>query len=146
MGQDVSLELIERGANVAIADINLKGMEETVDLAKVDEKRLKSYELNSRDQKAVETFKNQVIIDFGAIDGLINNAGIIQPFVPINELKIETIERVMNINFYGILYMTKAFLPHLLERPEAHISNTSSMGGFIPFPGQTAYRWVLKQQ
>lgn len=45
----------------------------------------------------------------------------------------------MNVNFYGTLYMTKAFLPHLLERPEAYIVNVSSMGGFLPVPGQSIY-------
>jgi short-subunit dehydrogenase len=45
----------------------------------------------------------------------------------------------MNVNFYGTLYMTKTFLPHLLTRPEAHIVNISSMGGFLPVPGQTIY-------
>lgn len=45
----------------------------------------------------------------------------------------------MNINFYGTLYMIKSFLPHLLTRPEAHIVNISSMGGFVPVPGQTIY-------
>jgi len=46
---------------------------------------------------------------------------------------------VMNINFYGTLYMVKAFLPHLLKRPDAHIVNVSSMGGFLPVPGQSVY-------
>ena len=45
----------------------------------------------------------------------------------------------MNVNFYGVLYMTKAFLPHFLARPEAHITNLSSMGGFLPVPGQSIY-------
>ncbi len=45
----------------------------------------------------------------------------------------------MNVNFYGALHMTKAFLPHLLKRPEAHIVNVSSMGGFLPVPGQSIY-------
>lgn len=45
----------------------------------------------------------------------------------------------MNVNFYGALYMTKAFLPHFLARPEAHITNLSSMGGFMPVPGQSIY-------
>jgi short-subunit dehydrogenase len=80
-----------------------------------------------------------VIARHGAVDGLINNAGIIQPFVRVNDLEYEAIERVMNVNFYGTLYMTKAFLPHLLKRPEAHIANVSSMGGFLPVPGQSIY-------
>jgi short-subunit dehydrogenase len=45
----------------------------------------------------------------------------------------------MNVDFYGTLYMTKAFLPHLLGRPESHIVNISSMGGFLPVPGQSIY-------
>ena len=49
------------------------------------------------------------------------------------------IDRVMKVNFYGTLYMIKALLPHLLTRPEAHIVNISSMGGFLPVPGQTFY-------
>lgn len=139
MGQAITLELIKRSANVAIADINVDGMRETLSLAKVDDRRLKVYELNIADLKAVQGFRDKVISDFGAVDGLINNAGIIQPFVDIETLEIEKIKRVMDINFYGTLFMTKTFLPHLKSRPKAHLSNTSSMGGFIPFPGQTAY-------
>jgi short-subunit dehydrogenase len=80
-----------------------------------------------------------VIEAHGAVDGLINCAGIIQPFVKVNDLDYDAIERVMNVNFYGTLYMVKAFLPHLLERPEAHLVNVSSMGGFLPVPGQGVY-------
>ena len=73
------------------------------------------------------------------MDGLINCAGIIQPFVKAQDLDFVAIERVMNINFYGTLTMTKAFLPELLKRPEAHLVNVSSMGGFLPVPGQSVY-------
>jgi short-subunit dehydrogenase len=66
-------------------------------------------------------------------------AGIVQRFVKIRELDFNEIERVFNVNFWGMVNVTKAFLPHLLQRPEAHIVNTSSMGGFLPVPGQTAY-------
>ena len=73
------------------------------------------------------------------IDGIINNAGVIQPFSRLNDLDYPTIERVLNVNLLGTLYVTKAFLPQLLKRPEAHIVNLSSMGGFVPVPGQTIY-------
>jgi short-subunit dehydrogenase len=68
----------------------------------------------------------------GSVDGIINNAGIIQPFVDIVDLEMDTIKKVIDINFYGTLYMVKSFLPILLKRPEAHILNVSSMGGFMP--------------
>jgi len=81
----------------------------------------------------------EVIQAHGAVDGVINNAGIVQRFVKIRELDFNEIERVMNVNFWGVVNITKAFLPYLLQRPEAHIANVSSMGGFLPVPGQTAY-------
>ncbi len=92
--------------------------------------------LNVTQLEVVEALPAQVIAQHGAVDGLINNAGIIQPFVWVKDLDYQAIERVMNVNFYGTLYMTKAFLPHLLQRPEAHIVNISSMGGFCRCRGR----------
>ena len=91
------------------------------------------------DRKAVAALPAAVQKVHGSVDGLINNAGIIQPFVRMNDLTFEQMDRVMNVNFYGALAMTKTFLPILLARPEGHIVNVSSMGGFLPVPGQTLY-------
>jgi len=81
----------------------------------------------------------RVVERFGSVDGLINCAGVIQPFVRLHDMDYAAIDRVFDINWHGTLYMTKAFLPLLLARPRAHIVNVSSMGGFIPVPGQTVY-------
>lgn len=137
MGRELTLLLIKKGATVAMADINEKGMNETAQLAGGSAYSI--HTLNITDRVAVEKFPEEVIKKHGVVDGIINNAGIIQPFVNVNDLGYDVIERIMNINFYGTLYMTKTFLPYLLKRPEAHIANVSSMGGFIPFPGQTFY-------
>ena len=75
----------------------------------------------------------------GQVDGLINNAGIIQPFKRLLDLDEAATERVMRVNFWGTLHMTRAFLPRLLKRPEAHLVNVSSMGAFVPVPGQALY-------
>lgn len=91
------------------------------------------------DKEAVEQLREKIIAKHGSIDGLINNAGIIQPFVKVNDLDCDTIKRVCNVNFEGTLYMIKAFLPHLLQREQAHLLNVSSMGGFLPVPGQSIY-------
>jgi short-subunit dehydrogenase len=80
-----------------------------------------------------------VIDRFGAVDGLIHCAGIIQPFVRLKDLDDAAIDRVFAVNWTGTLNLTRAFLPILLARPEGHIVNTSSMGGFLPVPGQTIY-------
>jgi NADP-dependent 3-hydroxy acid dehydrogenase YdfG len=93
--------------------------------------------VNVADRSAVEALPTDIIGRFGSVDCIINNAGIIQPFTKLNDLDYSIIERVFNVNLFGTLFMTKAFLPHLLLRPEAHIVNLSSMGGFLPVPGQT---------
>src|SRR6478609_334325 len=137
MGRELTLQLVKKGAKVAMADINEQGMEETAKLAGAS--NVSKHKLNIAEREAVEKFPDEVIKAHGCVDGIINNAGIIQTFVDVKDLGYDKIERIMNINFYGTVYMTKSFLPHLLKRPEAHIANVSSMGGFIPFPGQTFY-------
>lgn len=138
IGRELALQLLAKGAQVAIADINEAPMQETARLAG-DAGRLSLHVLDVADKEQVFQLPQKVIDAHGAVDGVINNAGIIQPFMKVNELDFEAIEKVMKVNFYGVLYMVKAFLPHLLQRPVAHLANVSSMGGFLPVPGQTIY-------
>lgn len=139
MGREIVLNLLSRGARVATVDIKEFALQETLKLAGDRQERLATFVLNIADKDAVEALPSKVIARFGAVDGLINNAGIIQPFVRLNDLKFDAIERVLEVNLYGTLYMVKAFLPYLLKRPDAHVANVSSMGGFLPVPGQTVY-------
>ena len=138
MGRALVLALLKRGASVAAVDLNESTLKETVALAGATGK-VSTHVANVSDHQAVEALPAAVITAHGAVDGIINNAGIIQPFVRLNDLPYDAIERVLNVNLYGVIYMTKAFLPHLLKRPEAHIVNVSSMGGFFPVPGQSLY-------
>jgi short-subunit dehydrogenase len=80
-----------------------------------------------------------VVQQHGHVDGVINNAGIIHPFIPFDELDYKTIERVINVNLYGVINIIKQFLPVLSQQPEAHITNVSSMGGLFAFPNQGVY-------
>lgn len=137
MGRELTIQLVNKGGRVAMVDIHSEGLEQTAELAGRDKVSL--HVVNITDQETVHLLPLQVKSIHGNVDGLINNAGIIQPFVDVRDLDYSIIERVINVNFYGTLYMTKAFLPDLLKRPVAHIANISSMGGFIPFPGQTIY-------
>jgi short-subunit dehydrogenase len=136
MGRQLTIQLVKKGARVIMADLNEAAMKETRELAGQD--NVHAHRLNVAVRADVEAFARDVL-EHSAVDGLINNAGIIQPFVDVKDLDYEKIERIMNVNFYGPLYLTKSFLPHMLTRPEAHLVNISSMGGFIPFPGQTIY-------
>lgn len=139
MGRELVLNLLSKNSKVIAIDINQNGLQETVALAGTKKDKLSTFVVDITSRAAVEALFQQAIAQFGFVDGIINNAGIIQPFIKVNELGYEAIERVMNVNFYGTLYITKTFLPHLLTRPEAHIMNISSMGGFLPVPGQSIY-------
>jgi short-subunit dehydrogenase len=139
MGRELALQLLFSGAKVAAMDIDEAGLGETAELAGEKGSHLSQHIVDITDLEAVQKLPEVVISKWGVVDGLINNAGVIQPFVKSNDIKFDAIERVMNINFYGTVNMTKAFLPHLLARPEAHIVNVSSMGGFLPVPGQGLY-------
>ncbi|HZJ08270.1 MAG TPA: SDR family NAD(P)-dependent oxidoreductase [Trueperaceae bacterium] len=138
MGRQLALQLLNKGAKVAAVDLNGATLEETASLAG-NRAELALFTLDIADKAAVEALPEQVVGRFKAVDGIINNAGIIQPMVRVADLEFATMQNVLNVNLYGVLYMTKAFLPYLLERPEAHIVNVSSMGGFLPVPGQTVY-------
>ncbi|MDX9954030.1 MAG: SDR family oxidoreductase [Anaerolineae bacterium] len=139
MGRALVLALLAKGARVAAVDINAAALEETLASAGGGAGRLSTHRVDITDREGVAALPEAVVSRHGAVDGLINNAGIIQPFVPVVDLDEATIQRVMAVNFYGTLAMTRAFLPGLLQRPEAHIANVASMGGFFPFPRQTIY-------
>jgi NAD(P)-dependent dehydrogenase (short-subunit alcohol dehydrogenase family) len=138
IGREVVLEALQRGARVAATDINAATLAETAALAGTED-RLSTHVIDVADRAAVEALPADVIGRFGAIDGVVHCAGIIQPFVRLKDLDYGVVDRVFRVNWLGTLYMTKTFLPLLLARPEAHLVNVSSMGGFLPVPGQTVY-------
>lgn len=138
IGREVVLALLARGARVAAADLSAEALAETQRLAGAGD-RLSTHPLDVSDRAADEAVVAAVVDRHGQLDGLLNVAGIIQPFVPVAELDTAVIEHVMAVNFWGVVHLTKAALPVLLARPEAAVVNVSSMGGFAAVPGQTAY-------
>jgi short-subunit dehydrogenase len=140
IGRELTLLLLSKGANVAGVDINPHSLAETGLLAGQRASRFEAIAMDVTNRAAVEgRLPERIRLRFGPVDGVINNAGIIQPFVSLMNLDYAIIERVLNVNLLGTIHVTKVFLPHLIERPEAHIVNLSSMGGFIAVPGQTIY-------
>lgn len=138
MGREVARELLRRGARVAAVDLRGEGLAETATLAGAGE-RMSTHVLDVTDRTAVEALPAEVVARHGWVDGLVNVAGIIQPFVTVEDLDYPTIERVLAVNLMGTVHTVKAFLPYLTARPEAHLANVSSMGGFLPVPGQVVY-------
>lgn len=138
IGRAVALQLLTRKARVAATDYDEAGLRETVKLAGVGAS-ITPFVVDVTKRAAVEALASSVVERFGVVDGVIQCAGIIQPFVKVRDLDYAMIDRVFDVNFRGVVYVTKSFLPLLEQRPVAHIVNVSSMGGFLPVPGQTAY-------
>ncbi len=139
MGRELALELVRKGAKVALVDFRKETLAETTALVKGLAGTCSEHILDVSDAKAVAALPAEVTKALGAVDALINNAGIIQPFVKVNDLSMDDVHHVMNVNFNGPVMLIKAFLPELLQRPEAHILNVSSMGAYAPVPGQSVY-------
>ena len=139
IARELVLQLLDKGAKVAAVDLNAEGLKETKKLAGANSANLSTHTVNITDRTKVNALPKAVITKHGQVDALVNVAGIIQPFVKINDLEFDAIERVINVNLYGTINTVKAFLPELLKRPEGYIANVSSMGGYAPVPGQTIY-------
>lgn len=139
IGGAITIELIQKGGRVAAIDMQDDALQALMKIPEASEHALRLYDVDITDKRAVDSLPSQIIADFGALDGVINCAGVIQPFAKIDEIAQDAIERVMQVNFYGQLYLLQATLPILRQRDEASIVNISSMGGFLPVPGQGIY-------
>jgi NAD(P)-dependent dehydrogenase (short-subunit alcohol dehydrogenase family) len=139
MGRQVVLGLARRGARVAAVDLDEHGLAGTKRLAGALGGALSTHQVNVTDRSAVAALHDQVIDRHGQVDGVVNIAGIIHRFAPFTELTADEIDRIIDVNFWGTVNMCRAFLPSLLERPEANLTNMSSLSALIPFAGQTFY-------
>jgi short-subunit dehydrogenase len=139
IGREVTLELLRRGAKVAGLDINNDWLQETGELAGPAAKNFLPLVCDISDRKAVLALPKKISPSLGDVSAVVNVAGIIQPFVRVNELEFDAIDKVMAVNLFGVINLIKTFLPTLLTQPSAHLVNTSSMGSYAPVPGQTVY-------
>jgi NAD(P)-dependent dehydrogenase (short-subunit alcohol dehydrogenase family) len=105
IGRELVLNLLGRGAVVAAVDISESALQETVDLAGNKRENVSTHIVDITKKEAVAKLPEQVIAKHGAVDGIINNAGIIQPFVRVKDLDFAAVEKVIDVNFYGTLYM-----------------------------------------
>lgn len=139
MGREVALQLLQRWGRVAAVDLSAERLEQTRELAGADADRMSLHTINVTDRDAVAELPDQVLAAQGQVDGLLNVAGIIQRFARFKDMDRAEVDRVLQVNFFGVVNTVHAFLPALLTRPEAVLLNVSSMGSFIPVPGQTIY-------
>jgi len=139
MGKELAIQLAAKGAKVALNDWNGDNLQATLTIVKKNGGTAiaKRYDVSNRE--AVYAFKDEVLNTFGQVDIVINNAGIALPSYNVEDVPYDEFEKLININFWGVVYGTKAYLPHLQTRPEAAIANTSSVFGIMGFPTQGPY-------
>lgn len=139
MGKELAIQLAAKGAKLALNDWNDENLQATLDIVKQSGGTAIAKQYDVANRIDVYAFKDEVLEMFGQVDIVINNAGIGIPDYSIEKVPYDEFEKVININMWGVIYGTKAYLPHLLTRPEGVIANTSSIFGIIGCPAQSAY-------
>ena len=138
IGRALARDLAGRGAHLALADIDEVGLAETVALCEGAGVKVTSQRVDVADREAVFAWADQVVADHGTVHLVFNNAGVALG-ATIEAMAYEDFQWLMNINFWGVVHGTKAFLPHLEAAGEGHIVNLSSVFGLISVPSQSAY-------
>ena len=138
IGRALSLELVRRGARVAISDVDSVGLAGTKSLALGLGGDVKADALNVAEREAFLGYADDVATHFGKVNMIFNNAGI--AFTgDVEESEFKDFDRVIDVDFWGVVNGTKAFLPHLIASGDGHIVNVSSIFGIFSMPSQSAY-------
>ena len=138
MGRTLALELARRGCHLALSDVNEAGLAETAQMAGKLGVKVTTAKLNVADREGVNAWADQVVADHGKVNLIFNNAGVaLGAFA--ETVKPSDFEWIMGINFWGVVWGTQAFLPHLKKSGEGHIINTSSLFGLLSVPTQGTY-------
>jgi len=138
MGRTLALELARRGCHLSLSDVNEIGLAETAQMAGKLGVKVTTTKLNVADREAMNAWAEQTVRDHGKVNLIFNNAGVaLGAFV--ETVKPSDFEWIMGINFWGVVWGTQAFLPHLKKAGEGHIVNTSSLFGLLSVPTQGTY-------
>ena len=138
IGAALARGLAARGCNLALADRDAAGLAESAVAAREKGVKVSEHVLDVSDASAIAAIPEQVLAQHGRINVLINNAGVALGGT-FAQTDLADFEWLMNINFYGVVRMTHAFLPYLQREQKAQVVNISSIFGIIAPPGQTAY-------
>src|SRR5450759_2797110 len=139
IGRALALELAARGCDLALADRDEAGLQAVAaEIAKACPRKVSVHRVDVAEPGQIEAFAQAAVAAHPGLNIVINNAGValLGQFGEIDQAQMDWL---MNINFWGVVHSTRAFLPHLQRQPEAHIVNLSSIFGIIAPPGQTAY-------
>lgn len=139
MGKEMAISFSKLRARLAINDIDETALAQTAELCKANGAEVLTMTFDVSKMELWETFRNQVLQTYGHVDVVINNAGIALGNYTVRELKMYDFEKLMGINFWGMIYGTKVFLEDLIKRPESSIVNFSSVFGLGGVSRNSAY-------
>jgi len=138
IGRSTAVLLARQGCHVALSDIDRASVDQTADACRALGVKVTSTRLDVADKAAVHAWADDTVAAHGRVNVIVNNAGV-GLGATVESMSYEDFEWLMNINFWGVVYGTKAFLPHLKSAGEGHIVNISSVFGIIAVPTQSAY-------
>src|SRR5437660_1220879 len=139
IGRALALELAARGCELALADRDEAGLQAVAaEIAGTGLRRVSVHRVDVGEPAEIAAFAQAAVAAHPGLNIVINNAGVAL-LGQFNEIDQAQMDWLMNINFWGVVHSTRAFLPHLSRQREAHIVNVSSIFGIIAPPGQTAY-------
>jgi NADP-dependent 3-hydroxy acid dehydrogenase YdfG len=138
IGRALALELAARGAKLALSDIDEVGLAQTAREAEALGAEVKADRVNVAEREEVLAYADDVVAHFGVVHQVYNNAGI-DHNGNVEQSNFKDFERIMDVDFWGVVNGTKAFLPHLIASGDGHVVNISSLFGIIAVPGQSAY-------
>ena len=140
MGRSLAIQLAGAGCHLALADKNAVGLAETERIVRSLSPQVvaRTRVLDVGDREAMFAWADETAAAFGRVNLIFNNAGVALSST-IDGMSYSDLEWIMNINFWGVVHGTKAFLPHLKAAGEGHIVNTSSVFGLFAQPGMSAY-------
>jgi len=139
IGRALAIELASRGCDLALADRDEAGLQAVAaEIAQAHARKVSVHRVDVGEASQIAAFAQAAISAHPSLNILVNNAGValLGQFHEIDQAQMDWL---MNINFWGVVHSTRAFLAHLSTRREAHIVNLSSIFGIVAPPGQTAY-------
>ncbi|WP_375000345.1 SDR family NAD(P)-dependent oxidoreductase [Aeromicrobium sp. CTD01-1L150] len=138
IGRALAVELARRGAELAISDVDTLGLAETEKMATALGAHVRSDHLDVAQRELIVQYAEDVAGRFGRVNLLFNNAGIAYTG-SVAEMPFKDLDRVMDVDFWGVANGTKAFLPYLIDSGDGHVVNISSLFGILSVPSQSAY-------
>ncbi|EOR02635.1 SDR family NAD(P)-dependent oxidoreductase [Acinetobacter tandoii] len=138
IGQQLALLLAKQGCHLSLSDINEQGLAKTVELLKDSNVRVTTKKLDVSDREAMRAWAEETVQNHGSVNMIFNNAGVALGST-VEGASYDELEWIVGINFWGVVYGTKEFLPLIKQTGDGHIINISSLFGLTAQPTQSAY-------